>query len=163
MPWAQSSSQVCLALFPPLLSPKANSTTDLPATFPALRTRLFHLAHTLGNLPPSVRETLSRPETAYSFGWSHGKEVMNGRADTAKGSYYANPLLDKPVVSDAQRAAHPEYYAGNVWPSDIGGLEEFESAFKALGAFVASVGVALARACEEFGRYRFGGGGSDAR
>ncbi|KAL1405285.1 hypothetical protein Q8F55_008912 [Vanrija albida] len=124
--------------------------TDLPPAFPALRGKLFHLAHVLGNLPPETRDSLARPATAYAFGWSHGAEVMNGVADTAKGSYYANPLLDLPDVSAEKRARYPEYYAGNVWPSGIGGLEEFEAAFKALGRFVASVGVALARACEAF-------------
>jgi hypothetical protein len=51
---------------------------DLPEAFQALRIRLFYLAHALANQPEAVRESLSRPETKYSFGWSHGKEVMNG-------------------------------------------------------------------------------------
>ncbi|TXT04882.1 hypothetical protein VHUM_03965 [Vanrija humicola] len=124
--------------------------TDLPPSFPALRARLFALSRVLGDLPESQRDALARPHTSYAFGWSHGKEVMNGRPDTAKGSFYANPLLDVPDVSDAQRARYPEYYAGNVWPTGVAGLEEFEEAFKALGGFVADVGLALARACEEF-------------
>ena len=31
------------------------------------------------------------------------------KPDTQKGSYYVNPLLDHPEVSDEKRAAHPEY------------------------------------------------------
>lgn len=54
---------------------------------------------------------------------------MNGRPDVAKGSYYANPLLDTPDVGAAQKTAHPEYYSGNVWPGDA--LPGFEDAFKA--------------------------------
>lgn len=55
---------------------------------------------------------------------------MNGRPDTAKGSFYANPLLDKPDVSAELREAHPEYYEGNTWPSgDV--LPGFEDDFKA--------------------------------
>lgn len=56
-------------------------------------------------------------------------------------------MLDRPAVSDSQRAAHPEYYAGNVWPANP---PELEPAFKALGKVVADVGLALARACDGF-------------
>ncbi|KAL7423916.1 hypothetical protein Q5752_001501 [Cryptotrichosporon argae] len=123
---------------------------DLPPEFPVLRERLFRLAHRFANLPEATRERFARPDTSYLFGWSHGKEVMNGRPDRMKGSYYANPLLDRPDVDDAKRAAYPEYYAGNVWPSAVEGLADFEAAFKALGTLIADVGLALARACEAF-------------
>lgn len=53
-------------------------TKDLPPDFKHLRTKLFHLAHRLANLPEQTREQLSRPNSKYLFGWSHGKEVMNG-------------------------------------------------------------------------------------
>lgn len=51
---------------------------ELPETFADIRKSLFLLAHAFANLPESVQEGLSRPEAMYSFGWSHGKEVMNG-------------------------------------------------------------------------------------
>jgi isopenicillin N synthase-like dioxygenase len=72
------------------------------------------------------------------------------KPDTAKGSYYANPLLDVPAVSDEQRAACPEYYSGNVWPTipEAAGLEE---AFKALGRIIADVGLAIAHAADSAG------------
>ncbi|KAI9638358.1 Clavaminate synthase-like protein [Dioszegia hungarica] len=124
---------------------------DLPAEFPELRKSLFHLIHRLGSLPPDEREKLARPETSYFFGWSHGKEVMNGRPDTQKGSFYVNPLLDYPDVSDEKRQAHPEYYAGNVWPTGMSGLDDFEPTCKALGKIMYDVGLALARACQPFG------------
>ena len=38
-----------------------------------------------------------KPETFYSFVWSHGREKLQGKPDYAKGSYYANPQYDKPV------------------------------------------------------------------
>lgn len=109
--------------------------TDLPSTYPRLRERLLRLSQKLATLPDELKETLVRPETSYSFGWSHGKEIMNGvgatakltqRPDTAKGSFYANPLGD-PSVSDEQKRAYPEYYSGNVWPEFLDG---FEDAFK---------------------------------
>nr|XP_018263863.1 uncharacterized protein I303_03738 [Kwoniella dejecticola CBS 10117]OBR86021.1 hypothetical protein I303_03738 [Kwoniella dejecticola CBS 10117] len=123
---------------------------DLPTEFTQLREKLFRLSHRFANLPDTVKEDLARPETSYCFGWSHGKEIMNGRPDTQKGSYYANPLIDHPDLSDDLRRDHPEYYAGNVWPKGIEGLEEFEETFKALGKIIFEVGIALATACETF-------------
>ena len=49
-----------------------------------------------------------------SFGWSHGKEIMNGKPDTLKGSYYANPTVDSPTIAEAERKAYPEYYGNNI-------------------------------------------------
>ncbi|WVQ71633.1 hypothetical protein IAR50_001173 [Cryptococcus sp. DSM 104548] len=124
--------------------------SGLPEGFPALREKLFRLAQELATLPDHEKQKLERPETSYMFGWSHGKEVMNGRPDTQKGSYYANPLLDLPDVSEQLRQEHPEYYAGNVWPRGIRGLEEFEETFKALGRIIFETGVLLAQACDGF-------------
>lgn len=71
-----------------------------------------------------------------SFGWSHGKEIMNGKPDTLKGSYYANPIVDKPTVPARDRDAHPEYYGENIWPrAGEKGIEGFEVAFKELGRY----------------------------
>lgn len=36
------------------------------------------MAYRLANLPAEVQDTLSRADTSYLFGWSHGKELMNG-------------------------------------------------------------------------------------
>lgn len=52
--------------------------SDLPAGFAALRERMFILAHRLANASDEVKATLEAPETHYFFGWSHGKERMNG-------------------------------------------------------------------------------------
>lgn len=64
--------------------------------------------------------------------------------DVLKGSYYANPILDLPVVSMEQRTKFPEYYSQNVWP-DVSerGIEGFEDAFKSLGKFVPTMGYVL--------------------
>ncbi|WVR05270.1 hypothetical protein IAU60_002282 [Kwoniella sp. DSM 27419] len=124
--------------------------TDLPPSFPETREKMFRLAQRFATLPDEVKERLAKPEVSYLFGWSHGKEIMNGRPDTQKGSYYANPLLDKPDVTDELRASHPEYYAGNVWPTGVPGVEDFEATFKQLGKIIFDVGIALARACGPF-------------
>ncbi|WVQ70116.1 uncharacterized protein L199_008341 [Kwoniella botswanensis] len=123
---------------------------DLPSDFPDLREKLFRLAHRFATLPDEIKEIFTSPETSYLFGWSHGKEIMNGKPDTQKGSFYANPLIDVPDVSERLRKDHPEYYAGNVWPDGVEGLEDFEKTFKALGKIVFDVGIALAKACEKF-------------
>jgi hypothetical protein len=59
------------------------------------RGRLLPLASRLASLPAAALEALEDPASTFNFGWSHGKETMNGgQPDTAKGSFYANPLLD---------------------------------------------------------------------
>ena len=40
--------------------------------------------------------------------------MLNRLADTMKGSYYANPVLDVPNVSVELRQAYPEYYGQNI-------------------------------------------------
>lgn len=84
---------------------------------------LSTLTYSLSDLVPMI-----------SFGWSHGKEIMNGKPDTLKGSYYANPVIDSPKVSEELKQQFPEYYGNNIWPSaDEKGVEGFEDAFKDLG------------------------------
>lgn len=51
---------------------------DLPSEFPKLRNDLLRLADRFASLPEEVREKYSRAEVQYMFGWSHGKEIMNG-------------------------------------------------------------------------------------
>ncbi|OCH96691.1 Clavaminate synthase-like protein [Obba rivulosa] len=124
---------------------------DLPETYKTSRERLLKLAYRFANLPLDLRERYAHPASRYSFGWSHGKEIMNGKPDTLKGSYYANPVVDSPKVSPAEREAYPEYYGENIWPSsDIEAISGFEQAFKELGRFVFKVGGELAVACQPF-------------
>ncbi|KAM5532185.1 hypothetical protein V8D89_014141 [Ganoderma adspersum] len=123
---------------------------DLPSTYTPARERLLRLAYRFANLDPNVREGYADSKSRYSFGWSHGKEIMNGKPDTMKGSYYANPVLDVPDVSAELRQAYPEYYGQNIWPSATPEVGEFEQAFKDLGGFVFKVGCQLAVACQPF-------------
>ncbi|KIL71833.1 hypothetical protein M378DRAFT_64783 [Amanita muscaria Koide BX008] len=145
---------------------------DLPPDYVTYRERLLKLAHKFAKLSPEVQEKYADPSSRYrqvymglrsssltclyfpyplSFGWSHGKEIMNGKPDTLKGSYYANPLVDKPTVSKEEIEAYPEYYGKNIWPErDEKGIEGFEEAFKDLGRFVFNVGLQVAAACQPF-------------
>lgn len=124
---------------------------DLPLDYVTHRERLLKLAHKFAKLSPEVQEKYADPSSRYSFGWSHGKEIMNGKPDFLKGSYYANPLVDKPTVSKEEIEAYPEYYGKNIWPErDEKGIEGFEEAFKDLGRFVFNVGLQVAAACQPF-------------
>ncbi|KAG8982963.1 hypothetical protein FRB90_006436 [Tulasnella sp. 427] len=126
---------------------------DLPNDYPAKRQRLLCLAEKFASLPDAVKEKYVDASSKYSFGWSHGKEIMNGKPDTLKGSYYANPIVDNPQVSEELKKQFPEYYGKNMWPAaNEQGVEEFEAAFKDLGQFVFKVGCQLATACQSFDR-----------
>ncbi|TFY83982.1 hypothetical protein EWM64_g42 [Hericium alpestre] len=107
---------------------------DLPPSYPDLRSRLLHLAYSFAHLNETTREHYADVKSKYSFGWSHGKEIMNGKPDTLKGSYYANPVVDIPSVTSALRDSYPEYYGNNIWPKNEKGVEEFENAFRGLGS-----------------------------
>jgi hypothetical protein len=48
-------------------------------------------------LPDDVKAKYEHAGSFYSFGWSHGKEKFAGTFDVSKGSYYFNPVHDRPV------------------------------------------------------------------
>ncbi|KAG2155468.1 Clavaminate synthase-like protein [Suillus clintonianus] len=124
---------------------------DLPPVYPIYRERLLKLAYNFAHLDEDIREKYTDPGSIYSYGWSHGKEIMNGRPDTLKGSYYANPVVDVPDVNPAVKAEHRAFYGDNVWPDkNETSIEGFEEAFKNLGRFVFDVGCQLAGACQPF-------------
>ncbi|KII93931.1 hypothetical protein PLICRDRAFT_36150 [Plicaturopsis crispa FD-325 SS-3] len=124
---------------------------DLPPTFAKYRERLLRLAYQFSQLDEHIRERYADPKTKYSYGWSHGKEIMNGKPDLLKGSYYANPVMDFATVLQEQKDLYPEYYGQNIWPdASEKGVEGFEEAFKDLGRLIFDVGIALAHACQPF-------------
>jgi len=124
---------------------------DLPPNYSVLREDLLNFAYRFASLPENVKGKYVDPTTRYSFGWSHGKEIMNGKPDTLKGSYYANPLADDPKVSEENKKVYPEYYGENIWPeSNEKGVEGFEHAFKSLGQLIYQIGCELAVACQPF-------------
>ncbi|RUS18984.1 Clavaminate synthase-like protein [Endogone sp. FLAS-F59071] len=121
---------------------------NLPEEYSALRTRLLRLASVFAALPEEVKEKTADTTSNYSFGWSCGKEIMNGKPDTLKGSYYNNPTIDVPSTPADLAAQFPETCNRNVWPHED--LPELEGAFKELGRFIVDVGKMVARACDEF-------------
>ena len=100
------------------------------------------------NLPENVKEKYVHKESAFSFGWSHGKEQLDGKPDFSKGSYYNNPTYDKPFDDPKIIAEYPSFASPNIWPTED--LPELEPAFKDLGSLVVNVGILLAVHCDEY-------------
>jgi len=96
------------------------------------RERILRVAKQFGELPESIKEKYAHPASHYSYGWSHGKEKMkNGKADTAKGSYYANPVFDSLTDDEELKKKYPGVYTDNIWPT--ADCPEMEPAFKVMG------------------------------
>lgn len=139
---------------PPLPSPQAYGPTGLGILtvagipgLPSARAALLPLAHALNALPAPVLAACEDPPSRFNFGYSRGKEVLSdGRPDTAKASFYANPLVDGRPPSAAAAAAFPTVARPNVWPDDA--LPALRPAFVGLGRLLAGVGVLVARACD---------------
>ena len=124
--------------------------------FGAKRQALLPLAARL----PTLADLPVDAASLYSVGWSHGKEeIQPGQPDTAKGSFYANPLTDNlaqalrerdgdDVIIHEQTRQHPEFYAPNVWPSES--LPQLSTAFVDMGRLLQTIGVAVARVCDVY-------------
>jgi isopenicillin N synthase-like dioxygenase len=117
------------------------------------RQELLPLAHRFANLPDSVKAKYERPDAFYNVGWSHGKEILDGAPDYAKGSFYANPLMDEATpdqakdISSVSKATQLAFFEPNVWVDEI---PELETSFKAMGSLIHRVGVTIARQCDRF-------------
>lgn len=116
--------------------------------FVEARSSLLPLAKTFADLDEGIKAKYIHEESKYSFGWSHGKEKLQGKPDVSKGSYYANPQYDHPVDDEAVIAQYPAFVHPNIWPTED--LPELEAAFKKLGQLIVSVGVLVARQCDAF-------------
>ncbi|BGP67715.1 hypothetical protein NBRC10513v2_001035 [Rhodotorula toruloides] len=118
--------------------------SDLPPSFPHLRRRLLLLSNAFASLPEETREVYAHPQSNYSYGWSHGKEIHNGKPDRLKGSFYNNPSQDiTPGLNEGDEAVR------NIWPKEKG-VEEFEVAFKELCALMVKIGELVGAACDQF-------------
>jgi hypothetical protein len=115
------------------------------------RARCLPMAYRFGNLPAEVKAKYEHAASFYSFGWSHGKEKLEGKADFAKGSYYANPVHDRPVVDEEIIKKYPAFAHPNIWPTeeDCAG---FEKAFKTCAGMMVDVGKLLAKHCDAYVR-----------
>ncbi len=116
--------------------------------FVEARKRLLPLSREFALLPEEVKEKYVHKDSYYSFGWSHGKESLQGAPDVSKGSYYGNPQYDRPIDDEKIIAEYPSFVHPNIWPQDD--LPELEHAFKALGQIIVGVGELVARQCDAY-------------
>jgi len=113
-----------------------------------LRKTLLPLASTLAQFPKQIQEQWEDEASSYNVGWSLGKESLaDGSTDTKKGSFYANPLHDRPTEDEHLLREYPSYTRPNIWLHDD--LPELEPAFKALGRVMYDVGMLLLSKCQE--------------
>ena len=96
---------------------------------------------------------VEKPEAKYDVGWSCGKETLaNGRYDTLKGSYYAQPIHNAELEEKARTLypSCPEMTSENVWP-DESKLPGFEALFEELCRLVVDTAALVARSCDRYG------------
>jgi isopenicillin N synthase-like dioxygenase len=110
------------------------------------RRECLPFARRFATLPDEVRARYEDAASFYSFGWSHGKEKLEGKPDVAKGSFYFNPVYDAPAVGDEAVRFAP-FFAPNVWPSDAH-CAGFEAANKRLARLLVDAGRRLAAAVD---------------
>lgn len=114
-----------------------------------LRLKLLPLAFRVAALSEEAKKSSEDPASRFSFGWSHGKEMLkSGQPDVYKGSFYANPVVDVPTKDEVLVERYPSYCRPNLWPKEH--LPELESAFKELGRLILYVGLLLAHHCDKF-------------
>ncbi|KAF4041397.1 2OG-Fe(II) oxygenase superfamily [Phytophthora infestans] len=110
------------------------------------RSDLLPLAFKFANFSDDVKAKCELPGAFYSFGWSHGKENLQGKPDYAKGSYYNNPETNDLTGGDKQLIAKfPSFYHPNIWPNE---LPELEKAFMKLGQLIVDTGMLVAHQCD---------------
>ncbi|EQC37253.1 hypothetical protein SDRG_05477 [Saprolegnia diclina VS20] len=113
-----------------------------------LRTKLLPLAFRFANLPADVKTKYELEKAYYGFGWSHGKENLQGKPDYSKGSFYNNPLHNV-KTDDAQLIKQfPTFYHDNIWPTEE--IPELEDAFMKLGQLIVSTGLLVAKQCDKY-------------
>jgi len=118
--------------------------------------RLMPLISSLAALPEEELLKLEDAESSYSFGWSHGKEsVEGGLLDTKKGSYYFNPTTNVPTEDPDLIKRFPSYCRPNIWPDAA--LPELEPASKSFGELVTRTGSLIAAECDTLVRQELGG------
>lgn len=121
---------------------------DIP-DYSISRAALLPLVARFAAQPQHIKAQYVLPELSYTIGWSEGEEHLSAhKADTYKGSFYANPVCDSPVVSDHLKRLYPDFYGDNIWPTKH--LPELEPRFKQLGGLIVDVGKLLAKHCDRY-------------
>jgi isopenicillin N synthase-like dioxygenase len=98
-------------------------------------------------------EKLEKAEANYGLGWSCGKETLaDGRYDTLKGSFYANPIYNPELEKKARNLYpdFPEFTNDNVWPGEEI-LPAFRRTFEDLCRLIVDVAALVAASCDRYG------------
>ena len=107
--------------------------------------------HMATDFPATAK--LEKPEAKYGLGWSCGKETLaDGRYDTLKGSYYAQPIHDTALEAKGRRLyPHvPEFTSENIWP-DESVLPGFAETFESLCRLIVDIAAIVAKNCDRYG------------
>lgn len=113
-----------------------------------LRKQLLISGRRFIHLSDQTKEKYVNKKSFFSVGWSYGKEKMkNNIPDFAKGSYYANPLIDQPTEDIELIKKYPGSYTPNIWPNEI---PDFEINFKNLGKLIYTVGLLVLNHCDKY-------------
>lgn len=87
------------------------------------------------------------------MGWSCGKETLaDGRYDSLKGSYYAQPIHNA-ELEDKARRLYPDFgimTSPNVWP-EASVLPGFEKIFEELCQLIVDTAALVAKNCDRYG------------
>ncbi|CAK4127404.1 unnamed protein product [Aphanomyces euteiches] len=106
------------------------------------------LAFKVANMDEQAKKKYELGEAYYAFGWSHGKESLQGKPDYSKGSYYNNPRFNQPTDDTNLMAKFPTMYHPNIWPHDE--VPELERAFMELGQLIIDTGLLIASECDKY-------------
>ena len=115
---------------------------------------LLPLARRLASLDATELDALEDPESTYQFGWSHGRESLDGKPDRMKASFYANPRSDDDPAGGGGSnnkelmKKYPTYTRQNLWPSKS--LPELRPALCDLGDLICEVGKHVAREIDSY-------------
>ncbi|RMZ33237.1 hypothetical protein D0859_02634 [Hortaea werneckii] len=132
---------------------------DLPEKFLDLRKRLLSYSSYLANLPADELDRVEKAEAKYNVGWSCGKETLaDGRYDTLKGSYYAQPIHNSELEEKARKLYPnvPEMTSKNVWPREEV-LPGFETLFEELCHLIVDTAALVAKNCDRYGMAKLDG------
>ncbi|KAK9830749.1 hypothetical protein WJX74_005164 [Apatococcus lobatus] len=133
--------------------------SDVPG-LSQLRARLLPMAAQLASLPEAVLTGLEDPDSNHNFGWARGKEALeDGRPDLNKGSFYANPTVDRHTEDKHLLSMYPGFCRPNIWPAND--LPELREAFRELGLLIIHVGCLLADHCGRMVAEHFPGTSAD--
>lgn len=100
-----------------------------------------------------IAAKLERPEAKYGLGWSCGKETLaDGRYDTLKGSYYAQPIHNSELEATGRKLYPnlPEFTSENIWP-DESVLPGFAETFETLCRLIVDIAAVVAKNCDRYG------------